>query len=76
MASSIPVVSTRYGLGDIKAEDDKNIIIAETACDFSTSICLLLENPTKREDIGINGRKLVEEKYSLEKSFRVSIKNY
>ena len=64
MASSIPVVSTRYGLGDIKAEDDKNIIIAETACDFSTSICLLLENPTKREDIGINGRKLVEEKYS------------
>ena len=62
-AYGMPVVTTTIGLEGIKAELDKDILVADTATDFSIKVTELLENTSLREKLSVNGRRLAEKKY-------------
>ena len=44
--------------------------------EFINNICMLIENPRLRKQIGDNGRKVCEEKYNWEKNAERIIKIY
>lgn len=67
MAMGKPVVSTTKGCEGLEVQKDNNILIADTAQEFAESIITLLSNSHKAKEIGLNGRKLVVEKYDWEK---------
>lgn len=62
-AYGMPVVTTTIGLEGIKAELDTDILVADTATDFSIKVTELLENTSLREKLSVNGRRLAEKKY-------------
>lgn len=59
MSCSVPVVSTTMGLGGIKAKKNKDLLIADTAKEFSKSIILLLRSNSLNKFIGNRGRQFV-----------------
>ncbi len=64
MASGLPVVSTKMGAEGIDAEDGSEILVAENAAEFARKVGILLDNPDVYKKIAVNGRRLVESKYS------------
>ncbi len=60
------IISTSIGAAGIDYTDGENILIADTPELFTEKISLLLNNPEKITAIGLSGRKLAEEKYSME----------
>lgn len=67
MAMELPVVSTSVGCEGLEIEEGKNILLADSAKDFSQKVLALLQQPHLREKISREGQKLVQEKYSREK---------
>lgn len=67
MAMSKPVVSTTIGAEGLKVENNKNILIADDWSEFTDKIIELLNDEERAKTIGVNGRKLVEEKYDWKK---------
>lgn len=63
MAMKMAVVSTSVGCEGLEVEDGLNILIADQPADFAKKTVELIKNPEKREQIGENARRLVEEKY-------------
>jgi len=63
MAVKIPVITSTLGLGDIKAEIGKDILIADTPDEFVKQIKYLSDNKHQQE-IGNNGYNYVLEKHS------------
>lgn len=59
------IISTTIGAEGIAVEDGKNILLADTPEQFEIAIALCLHHPEKAKSIGIEGRKLAEEKYSV-----------
>lgn len=76
MAHGKPVVSTSKGSEGLDVIDNKHIIIADDWEQFSESIVALLSDKNKRDEIGRNGRLLVEEKYTWEKCCETYISVY
>jgi glycosyltransferase involved in cell wall biosynthesis len=66
MAQAKTVVGTTIAAEGIDAINNKNIIIAENAMDFSRKIVYFLRNKEKSDKIGQKARLLIEEKYSWE----------
>lgn len=66
MALGMAVVSTSLGVEGIDVEDGTHVLVADTAESFAGSIRKLLENPEKCREIGVNARRLIEERYSLD----------
>ena len=64
MASGIPVVTNRKGLGDIKAQINKDILVAEDPKDFTKLICKVLNNKKFGRQIGLNGRLFILKNYN------------
>jgi glycosyltransferase involved in cell wall biosynthesis len=64
MSLGIPVISTAVGAEGIRYSNGENIIIAETANEFSAAIGRLYEQPGYFSAISKNGRELVEQEYS------------
>lgn len=64
MAMGKPVVSTSIGCEGLEVMNKKNIIIADSPDKFAGQVMTLLNNKMMGEDIGRQGRQLVEEKYS------------
>jgi polysaccharide biosynthesis protein PslH len=64
MSCEIPIVSTSYGVGDVKARHMKEILISNSALDFSNYVIDVLLNPEKYDQIAVNGRRFVVENYS------------
>ena len=78
MACQIPVVTTRIGLGDIKAVNKKNIIVADKPDIYAKQIINLIQNKSERIKIGLNGKKFVFDNHdilSLNKIFINKIKS-
>lgn len=67
MAMGKPVVTSSEGVHGIDVTPEENIIIAEDPEEFARRIIELLNDEQLREKIGVNARKLMEEKYSWEK---------
>ncbi len=64
MAMALPVVSTTVGAEGIAATHKKDIFVADTSDDFARDCIKLLREPAYATEIGLAGRKLIEENYS------------
>jgi len=63
MACGIPVVSTALGLGDIQAEPDIEIVLADTPAQFVDCVLTLLRDQILRKSVGDAGFKYVYENH-------------
>lgn len=66
MASGLPVVTTTLGLGSLKAEPGREILIADSPDKFAKTVIGLLQNLGLAKEIGYRARKFVVEKHSWE----------
>jgi glycosyltransferase involved in cell wall biosynthesis len=65
MAQGLPVVSTTVGCEGIDVVPGRHLLVADTAEEFAAATLRLLTQPQLAEELGLNGRKLVEQRYSL-----------
>jgi glycosyltransferase involved in cell wall biosynthesis len=63
MACNVPVVSTTLGLGDIDALPNEDVLLADSAADFSDQVIKLLMNEDLAKNIADNARKLVSARH-------------
>ena len=59
MACSIPVVTTTKGLGDIKAINNRDLLVADKPEEFTDMVVSLLKSKLKNDYISSNGREYV-----------------
>jgi len=64
MAMGTPVVTSTIGIEGIDAIPNEEILVSDDKYEFAEKIISLMENPGLRNRIALNGRKLIEEKYS------------
>lgn len=64
MACGIPVITTTLGLGDIKANVNKEIFVADSPKQFSESILALLRSRDLRNSVGKSGRQYIQRNHS------------
>lgn len=69
MALAIPSVASPVGVNQEIIIDGKNGFLAANNQDWYERLSLLIEHPDLRYSIGLNGRKTIEEDYSLHKYF-------
>lgn len=65
MACGIPVVASPYGVNRELIKDGINGFLAEDDDGWETALKALIDNATLRKRLGAEGRKTVEESYSL-----------
>ncbi len=63
MSLGIPVISTSKGAEGIECRDEENILIADSASEFTSKILSLLANEKMRQILISNANLLVKEKY-------------
>lgn len=68
MACRLPVVSTSLGNAGIKAENNKQILIADTDMDFIEATLKLMTNGEDRIRLGNSARSFVEKEFCWEKA--------
>jgi glycosyltransferase involved in cell wall biosynthesis len=68
MASKIPCVTTSLANNALKAAPEKEILLAETAEQFSAQIDKLLQNHTYRSQIAENGYLFAKQHYDWEQT--------
>ena len=66
MAMGKAIVSTTVGVSGLAVKNGEHLFIADSPKTFAEKICMLLDDPELVRKMGLNARKLVEEKYSLE----------
>ena len=64
MSMGLPVVTTDIGAENINAENGKEWIIENNEEKFADAICSLLKDKEKRQTIGKNGRKYIENNWT------------
>jgi glycosyltransferase involved in cell wall biosynthesis len=62
-ARAIPVVTTTIGLEGIDAQPGEEVLLANTPCDFSSSVVRLLQDEALQAKLAANGRRLAETRY-------------
>ena len=67
MACGIPVVASPVGVHNEMIRHGENGFLANTTEEWIESLRLLQNDPSLRQRLGVAGRKLVEEKYSVQK---------
>jgi glycosyltransferase involved in cell wall biosynthesis len=65
MAQGLPVVTTTIGCEGIEAVPGQHLLVADTPEEFAAATLRILAQPRLAEDLGLNGRRLVEQRYSL-----------
>lgn len=63
---AIPVVATSVACSGLRCRDGENLLVADNAADFADRVVLLLKDPTLRERLGREGRKVAEQFYGWE----------
>lgn len=66
MAVQVPVVCSPVGMNRDIIAPGKNGLFAKTHLDWIEALTRLIENPELREQLGVEGRKTVLERYDLE----------
>ena len=64
MAMGVPVVTTSFGFEGIEGVPGRDLLVADDPSDFAREVIGLIKDGGWRARIGLNGRKLVESKYS------------
>ena len=70
MGSGLPVVSTSLGAAGIPVQNGENCFIADTPKEFSDAILWILTDKKLAQKIGENGKKMVENKYEINKCIK------
>jgi glycosyltransferase involved in cell wall biosynthesis len=68
MATGDPVVSTTMGLSGIDARDGEHVLVADTPETFADRVVRLLRDPAAGDRLAQAARRLVEERYTWERS--------
>lgn len=66
MAVQVPVICSPVGMNREIVQHGANGLWANNSEEWIKGLSTLIETPTMREELGVNGRKTVQEKYSLE----------
>jgi len=66
MAVGVPVVASAVGVNKDIIQDGVNGFLASSHDEWREKLFLLLKDPQLRQELGMNGRKTVEERYSLD----------
>lgn len=64
LAAGKPVLSTTIGAEGLDVENGRHLVLADGAEAFARETVALLNDATRRQALGAEGRKIVEEKYS------------
>jgi glycosyltransferase involved in cell wall biosynthesis len=64
MAMRIPIVATRVGVEGIECTHGQHVLVADAAEDFARQLIALLDRAELRESLTMEGRQLVERRYS------------
>ncbi|MFC2088648.1 glycosyltransferase family 4 protein [Calditrichota bacterium] len=67
MSFGVPIVSTSIGCEGLEIKNGYNILIGNTASDFSNKVLEILMSPNLAKKLSINARKLIEEKYNWDR---------
>jgi sugar transferase (PEP-CTERM/EpsH1 system associated) len=70
LAQGMPVVTTSIGCEGIAVEHGKHLLIADTPEDFANAVVRLLENRNLADQLGADGRRLIERTYDYRAAFR------
>jgi glycosyltransferase involved in cell wall biosynthesis len=70
------IITTSIGAEGIPYENKKQMIIADTANEFSEAVIHLLQNPQLKDILQVNARKLAEEKFDYKKVAKELIEFY
>ena len=70
LAEGIPIVSTRLGYEGIELTPGRDVLVGDTPEEFAAAVLRLLDDPDLSEQLSINGRRLVEEKYDYRNACR------
>lgn len=65
MACGLPVISTSLGLGNIEAQNGKDVFVADSPEEFSKSCIMLLNNYELCDQVGTKATQLIQERYSI-----------
>lgn len=65
-ARAMPVVTTTIGLEGIEAHHGEHILVADEATKFADAVIQLIHNEALRDQLAVNGRKLVEQIYDFQ----------
>jgi len=71
MALARPLVATRIGAEGLEVEDGRDLLLADSPADFSTALLRLLNSPQEAAELGLRGRRRVEEAYGWSACARV-----
>jgi glycosyltransferase involved in cell wall biosynthesis len=63
MSMGKAIVSTSIGAEGLEYTNNENILIADDEISFAKKIIYLMSNPQKRMELGLNARRLAEERY-------------
>ncbi len=66
MACGTPVVASRKATMALLAQDERDLFVADDAQEFAHSILLLLNQPSRRAEMGHLGRRFVEAHHTWE----------
>ena len=69
MSAGLPVVASALGSNLENIEDGKSGFLAETEEDWYDKIKILLEDSEMRSKFGVEGRKMVMEKFDIQKQY-------
>jgi glycosyltransferase involved in cell wall biosynthesis len=70
MAMGLPVVSTSLGCEGLSVVDGLHILIRDEPDQFADAVLQIISNPSLRNHLRMNGRRLVEERYDWRFMFR------
>jgi len=66
MSVGVPVIASKVGVNRNIIQDGVNGFLAASEQEWCDKLALLLKNPDLRREMGLAGRKTVEERYSLD----------
>lgn len=67
MAMGKAIVSTSFGVSGIECENGREVLIADTPQAFAGALAALLRDKDQARALGVNARRLAEEKYEWKK---------
>jgi len=70
MALGTPVVTTSVGLEGLECKPDRDLLVADSPQDFAEQVIRLIQDKELRMQISKNARKLIEEKYTWNKTLK------
>ena len=66
MATGVPTVCSAVGVAPHLIQDGINGLLASNAHEWESKLTFLIENPTLRREMGLRGRRTVEDTYCLQ----------